>query len=244
MDKLYQYIQKNPYKGDIKTMEILVSEWTKIVMNNTNYNMMICDYDGKKYISLILDQTKDFVNWIINKLDSKNMNVRDLVIFFQLMPIDEENSISDALKCFSDDEASEILPHPASNPNLTPSSYWKSREFNEFSAKFTKISESVTGNAYHADLLIGMYDLKNMKDVSMLSRMQILIAEVSSMRHIKQIHAITSMLCKTKLNSILTQTFNPLRNIVHCLLGIKYDSGCTLSVLPRDIVKIVMLLSF
>lgn len=187
----------------------ILAAWCKKKMSLFNYDFGVWCKTIQEYRKLIDGQQDDFEKYLAS------LSFKEISEFRELLKKEYEKSLEKGLECFKKTKPSE--PEES------------------FPRVFRVLMEEITGDSYHADLLIGMHNLKSMFDASNLTVMDYIHAEILNLQQCQELMVLVNILSRHGLEFLLRLVMRPFDGPVLAMLGFKHDKECTLNVLPREI---------
>lgn len=193
---------------------VIMVNWKAKKFETFAFDFELADRNELKYLSLIMDQTKYFRRFL------KSLTAHDIDDLYDEVTIEPmDRPLDRSLSCFPD-----LLDRNDVGGTLA------------FNRIFHSTVAAITGESIYSHILARMFKLSSLRDASMLSVLDILMAEIGNYQYAKRIQVVISIMSKPSLRELLAVIFHPTYNATLVMLGHKYDQGCSLKVLPRDVV--------
>lgn len=199
------------------SIDYIMGVWLDTKKDIWNFDKLLCESLKISHHVLLGAQTRMFLDFL-NTLDDRN-----IFEFRKQVESEADELVRNLKKGLS----------PFSNRRSSSDSY--SQELLTRKLKF--IFEQIVGETYHVDILMSMYQIRALTDLSEIRFMHLVHAEVLDVQKIQKLLTLFQVVACTELTDFLRKIPGRYDGPIEACLGYKHDNACTLKILPKDIIK-------
>jgi len=203
--------------------KMIVGVWLESKIRIKDFDEKLCAQCGLDYHTFVEKQRKSFQKFV-EELTYFRLSKYSDEIFFKNGP-GNGTTYSNLKKSFMPFQRKENLQDP-----IVPT-VDRNKLIHALSIAF----EELTGEEYHAELLVDMFQIENYEQLGSLTFIDIMHLEILDLNKIREVLAVLKILSSSRLTSLLGKILHPYDPAVLALLGYKHDKECSLRVFPKDI---------
>lgn len=208
-----------------KKEEEIFLYWHSTKRDIITFDVYMCRVSGKDYAEFLSEQASDFKNWL-SKLSYQDLIELHNDCWSSSTSVSKsfKSDLDTGFSCFSSGRKEKI-----NNVDLDGPEREKTKNY------LLRLCSDLTGEEYHAHLLMAMYTITSMRDLETLVPMHFIHAEITDLRAIKQMMVMIKIATLPNLVSLLIKTLTPYDGPVLAMMAYKNDPECSLKVFPKDI---------